>query len=238
MPGPPAASASPASPAAGPRTDQHQGLPCGAGPPRETGDGGGAGGRGGDRERRPGTGSASTASLRPARRHGKGGSGDRHKDRQRRPGGSSESGSRPPPGPRPGRPPRARGGGRARQVAAAQVQVVEVAVVEPAQLAQRAAVADLLDEPGAQPAPGRLAAAAGVRAGRRRDEGGGVDEFHVHDLVQSFPCLALGGGGLITDGPRNWRRSIFFCIAAFYFHLGKSDYSEIIAGLRSRSCPC
>jgi hypothetical protein len=51
--------------------------------------------------------------------------------------------------------------GEPRQVAAAEVQVVEAA-----QLAQRAGVADLLDDPGAQPATGR-----GPRAFRRLSDG-------------------------------------------------------------------
>jgi hypothetical protein len=74
--------------------------------------------------------------------------------------------------------------GEARQVAAAEVQVV--AVIEEAQLAQRPVVVQLLIDPGAQPAPehpGAAAIAAIARAGQRRDERGRADQCTFIGIV-------------------------------------------------------
>ena len=76
--------------------------------------------------------------------------------------------------------------GEARQVAAAKVQVVAVAVIEEAQLAHCAVVTQLLIDPGAQPAPehsGAAAIAAVARAGQRRDERGRADQCTFIGIV-------------------------------------------------------
>src|SRR4051794_24146503 len=67
--------------------------------------------------------------------------------------------------------------GQSGQVATAEVQVVEVAVVQAAQLAQGQVIPDLFPDPGAELLPEPHVA---LRIGQRRDQDGGIDQLRIH----------------------------------------------------------